>query len=208
MPSFRSPLLTWRLCLLVLVPLLLPLALPTHAAPTPAQGRLIVDGTWRSETIDAESTGKWVRRGERMRIVFPKGVDGEFGLACAEPLPPGEWTIDGWFVQYDDLAYLDFSLAFGKGPDAFTIAIHPGSGRAEASVTRGRYQGGGYQNSGGGRIHWVRVVQQAPNKESATNWSSTTCTNRSAGNSSKSASRIAASPMPPGAWRPSISPTP
>ena len=179
---------------LLLVILLAGLCSLLHAAPID-QGTLAVSGTWKPEATHAIPALKWVKRGERMRLTFPKFTSGEFGMTCKEPLPAGDWTADFWFVQYTpycNSSDASITVMLGKvdspgGP--LVISIDPlGSrsntrvetveyidkrltlntgdyaGKPGERVPRSKIIGGGYINSGGGFIHWLRLVYQAREK--------------------------------------------
>jgi len=129
--------------------------------PAPDEGALGVTGVWRAQATEVNAGGGWLAQGNRWVLTIPDGSTGTYAIKRDELLPDGAWTLDLWLTQESDLAFLPYTITLGQPNSAggyLNCEVDPQQDRAEIGITRAAYEGGGYQNNGGGKIAWVRLV--------------------------------------------------
>ncbi len=139
------------LCLLPLLPLLGICAPPDFG----------ITGTWQGKDHF------WTVTSEHLRVVAPGDKVGrDYTVACAEPLPGDEWTLNYATVQNYDIPYAEITLSIGEPQRAFEVTIESENNRAVVSVEVKRNEefdrvGGGYMDGCGGNVHQVCIRYSA-----------------------------------------------
>lgn len=153
---------------IVLVALLVSLSATTlAAAPPDCCGKLAITGTWQPVPAQGQ-TATWEVLPDRLRLDIPAGSAGDCSIACSEPVPDGDWTMDLWMVLHCPGSYYSANTTVsvgekGKGP---YLAIRLGMRKndAEFTATYGDARGSSYSiardyhiRAGAGPIAWLRI---------------------------------------------------